>query len=224
MSLPLTIGAALAAAATSLVLGNLGHRVLAPLPAPDPTTFPRAGDRFGSRAEGVVQEVHAVTDGWIVGTATLAPGAKGPPLHTHDGFAETFTPTRGTLHVEVAGRVVQLRPGESLRVAPGVPHRLFNPGGTEVVLSSAGPLMPQSFAAALVQLYRVVDERGSAPLTMLLQMSVFDPIFDTQLAGPPRLMQQALSFALAPAARLAGFRNYYAEYALHAPAPTGLAA
>jgi hypothetical protein len=50
---------------------------------------------------------------------------------------------------------------------------------------------------------------------MMLQMSVIDPIFDTFLAGPPRPLQRALSFVLAPAARLAGYRNYYPEYALH---------
>ena len=93
MSIALTLAAAAGAAAASyLVLGNLWHRVLAPLPAPDPATFPRAGDRMVSVAEGVVQEVRAVVDGWIVATSTLAPGAKGPPAHVHERFAETFTP------------------------------------------------------------------------------------------------------------------------------------
>jgi hypothetical protein len=49
-------------------------------------------------------------------------------------------------------------------------------------------------------------------------MSIVDPIFDTHLADVPRPMQKLMSFVLAPAARLAGFRNYYPEYALHAPA------
>lgn len=222
MSLALIIAAAAgAAAATYVVVGNLWHRVLAPLPAPDPSTFPRAGDRFVSRAEGVVQEVHGIVDGWIVGRATLAPGAKGPPAHTHDGFTERFSPTRGTLTVEVDGRVSQLRPGESVTVPPGVAHRFWNAGTEEVVFAPTEPIMPQTFAAALVQLYRVMDERGTSPLTMMLQMSVVDPIFDTHLAGPPRALQAALSFVLAPAARLAGFRNYYPEYALHAGAECG---
>jgi mannose-6-phosphate isomerase-like protein (cupin superfamily) len=216
MSIALTLAAAAGAAAASyLVLGNLWHRVLAPLPAPDPATFPRAGDRMVSVAEGVVQEVHDVVDGWIVATATLAPGAKGPPAHVHEGFAETFTPATGTLHVEIGGRVSVLRPGESATVPPGVPHRFWNAGDGEVVLASTRPSMPQPFAAALVQIYRVMDERGARPLTMMLQMSVIDPIFDTFLAGPPRVLQRALSFVLAPAARLAGYRNYYPEYALH---------
>jgi mannose-6-phosphate isomerase-like protein (cupin superfamily) len=220
MSLASRLGLGAAAlAAAYLALGHLWHRVVAPLPAPDPATFPRAGDRFGSRPEGFAQEIHAVRDGWVVGTLTLAPGAKGPPLHVHDGFAETFTPTRGTLHVELGDRVVQVRAGDTLRVPPGVAHRPFNPTDTEVVVTSAGPSLPQTFAAALVQLYRVTEERGADPLTMLLQMSLVDPtMFDTHLAGLPRPVERALAVALAPAARLAGFRNYYPEYALHPPA------
>ena len=209
--------AVVAIAAAYLVVGHLWHRVLAPLPAPDPATFPRAGDRFGSRAEGVEQQVHDVAEGWVVGAVTLAPGAEGPPMHVHYGFSETFAPTTGILHVQLRDRVVRLHPGESLFVPPGMPHRPFNPGDTEVVVAGTAPSFPRSFAAALVQLYRVMDERGTARLTMLMQMSVADPIFDTHLAGVPRAAEQVLRFALAPTARLAGFRNYYPEYALHPP-------
>jgi hypothetical protein len=35
-------------------------------------------------------------------------------------------------------------------------------------------------------------------------------------------MQRLLSFVLAPAARLAGYRNYYPAWAFHAPAPRAL--
>lgn len=89
----------IAIAADHLVLGQLWHRELSPLPARDPSTFPRAGDCYGDEAEGVTQELVDMHDGWVVLTATLAPHAGGPPLHVHDGFAETFTPVRGALHV-----------------------------------------------------------------------------------------------------------------------------
>lgn len=218
MPVALTLLASVAAiAAAYLVLGHLWHRVLAPLPAPDPSTFPQAGDRFGSEAEGVIQEVMAVHDGWVVLTARLAPHADGPPLHVHDDFAETFMPTQGVLHVQLADRVVRLQPGESLTVEAGVPHRPYNPTDEEVVLGSTTPSMPQSFAAALVQLYRVMDGRGTRPATMLLQLSVVDPIFDTHLATVPRWLQRTLNVVLAPMARLLGYRNYYPEYALHPP-------
>lgn len=201
-----------------LVIGNLWHRVLAPLPAPDPATFPRAGDRFGSVAEGVSQEVHRVADGMVYGTAMLEPGAAGPPMHTHDGFAETFVVQHGMLGVQFADRVVHLKAGETITIPAGVPHRPFNPTNERVVVSGGeGPTFPLTFAASLVQLYRVMDTRGTHPLTMMLQVSVIDPIADTHLAAMPRAMEPVLRFVLGPAARLLGFRNYYPEWALHAP-------
>jgi mannose-6-phosphate isomerase-like protein (cupin superfamily) len=201
--------------AAYVVIGNLWHRVLAPLPAPDPSTFPRAGDRFGCRAEGVRQEITDVRDGWVYGTAVLEAGAAGPPLHVHDTFEETFTAQRGVLHMQIEDRVVEVQPGESITIPAGVPHRPFNPGTTAVEIGGGGRVMPVDFSAALVQIYRVMDERGTHPLTMMLQMSILDPMFDTHLADVPRAAQKAMSFLLAPAARLAGFRNYYPEWSLH---------
>ena len=88
MSLALTLAAAAgAAAATYLVAGNLCHRVLAPLPAPDPATFPRAGDRMVSVAEGVVQEVHDVVDGWIASNESGFPTSRSRRLRPPAGRA-----------------------------------------------------------------------------------------------------------------------------------------
>lgn len=201
--------------AAYLLLGNFWHRVLSPFPAPDPESFPRAGDRFFCRTEGVVMDVHRVENGMAYGQAVLEPGAAGPPMHTHAGFPETFTPIDGVLHVQLADRVVTLRAGETLTVAAGVPHKPFNPTSERVVLGGAAAMFPLSFAASLVQLYRFMDERGTRPLTMMLQMSVMDAIADTQLAAVPRGMTPVMRAVLGPAARLLGYRNYYREWALH---------
>jgi mannose-6-phosphate isomerase-like protein (cupin superfamily) len=209
------IGAA-SAAAVYLVVGNLWHRVLSPLPAPDPATFPRAGDRFGSAAEGLEQAIDRIEGGMVFATVVLAPGAAGPPMHTHDGFSETYTVQEGTLSVQLVDRVVQVSPGEQFTVPAGVAHRPFNATQDRVVLGGGdSPIFPVSFAAALVQLYRLMDTRGTHPLTMMLQLSVNDPIADTHLAAMPRAMEPVLRILLAPAARLLGYRNYYPEWALH---------
>jgi quercetin dioxygenase-like cupin family protein len=219
MSVASTILVTLAAlTAAYLLVGNLWHRVLSPLPPPDPRTFPRAGDRFVSRAENVEAEVLAIEDGWVVLRSVLGAHAAGPPLHTHVGFDEYITPVEGVLHVELRDRVIQLQPGETLHVPAGLAHRPFNPAPTPVVLQGSRPAMPLSFAASLVQQYRIMDERGTAPLTMMLQISVLDPIADTQLARVPTLARHVIGFVLAPAARLLGYRNYYPEYALHCAA------
>lgn len=223
MTFPMTISSVVAMTITGvvtayLILGNLWHRVWSPFPRPHPDSFPRAGDRFGSVAEGVQQEVHRVEGGMIYGRAILEPGAAGPPMHTHDGFPETFSPLEGKLHVQLSDRVVTLLPGDTLTLPAGVPHRPFNPTSARVVLGGDRPIFPQQFGASLVQLYRFMDERGTHPLTMLLQMSVLDPIADTHLANVPRAMEPVMRAVLGPLARLLGYRNYYAEWALH-PTP-----
>lgn len=220
--------AALALVAAYVVVGNLWHRVLAPFPVPDPATFPRAGDRLVSIAEGAAIHVDAVADRWIYATSVLQPGAKGPPMHVHTQFDEWFMPIKGTLHAEAGGRVVVLKEGETLEVPAGMPHRFWNPGPDEVWLGGTRPVMPVAFAALLQQLYRVIDERGASPMTMMLQMSVFDASFDTYVAEPPLIVQRITNLLLAPAARLLGYRNYYPEYALHpassSDAPLAMAA
>jgi hypothetical protein len=139
-------------------------------------------------------------------------------MHVHHYQDEGLTVVRGRIGYQRLGEPERFAgPGETVVFSPGQSHRFWNAGDDEVVIATAGPAMPQSFAAALVQLYRVMDERGTRPLTMLLQMSVVDPIFDTHLADVPRAAQRILAFVLAPAARLAGYRNYYPEYALHPP-------
>jgi hypothetical protein len=83
------------------------------------------------------------------------------------------------------------------------------------VVASNEPIMPQSFAACLAQLYPLLDAHGTAPMHLLLQMSVIDPICDNSLAAIPRPVEAATAMLLAPAARLLGYRNYYPERALH---------
>lgn len=197
-----------------LAMGTLLHRVVLPLPPPDPDIFPRVGDVLASRVEGFSQRVLAVEDGWIHSELTLSPGAAGPPPHYHLGFAETFRVIRGELHLDVGGETRILGPGDQYRVEPGVIHRPHNPTGEPVVVGG-GPVMPLTFAACLVQVYSFMEEYGDGP-GMLLELSVAGDHCDTHLPMP-RLAEAALYATVAPAARLLGHRGYYPELSLHPP-------
>ncbi len=200
-----------------LVVGNLLHLVVFRPPPPDPGTFPRAGDEFGSVYEGFYQRILDVVDGEVIAELTLAPGAVGPPLHYHRHFAEEFVVREGMLHLELSGGVVTVGPGESHRVEPGVAHRPFNPGDEPVVVASDEPLFPQSFAACLAQIYPRLDEADGVSLSLFLQLQVIDPICDTHLANVPRPVLGAVKLFVAPAARALGYTNYDPALALHAP-------
>jgi mannose-6-phosphate isomerase-like protein (cupin superfamily) len=203
-----------------LVIGNLLHRWAFPMPPPDPATFPRAGDVLASEYEGFHQRIITVVDEWIVSELRIEPGAIGPPLHYHRKFAEEFTVSSGTLHIELADRTVILGPGESYRVDPMIAHRPFNPGAEPVLIASSAPVMPQSFAACLAQIYPILDAHDGMSFALLLQFSVIDPICDSTIATIPEPVQTAMSLLLAPAARLLGYRNYDPARALQSAPST----
>ena len=50
----------------SVVVVNFLNRVVFPVDPPDLATYPLAGDRFGSGAEEVKQQVVVVRDWWVV--------------------------------------------------------------------------------------------------------------------------------------------------------------
>ncbi len=63
-----------------LVIGNLFHHAIFPLPAPDPATYPRVGDILVSRAEGFVQTVTGVDGEWLIGELVIEPNAPSTPV------------------------------------------------------------------------------------------------------------------------------------------------
>jgi quercetin dioxygenase-like cupin family protein len=203
-------------------VANLLHRVVFPQDPPDPSTFPREGDRFGSTAEGLQTEVIAVEDGWVRLRMEMKPGAEGPPLHYHRTFAEEFAVESGTLYVESPEGVARVEPGEVHTIEAGVPHRPFNPGDRPVVAAGPAPVMPQSFAACLVQVYHFLDAaEGEIGPALVLRVAAMDPICDSTVAEVPAVAHTLLEWLAVPPARLLGYRNYYPELSLHPPGAAG---
>ncbi len=63
----------------------------------------------------------------------LAPGAKGPPTHTHDEGDETVEVLAGEVVFRVHGQERRLKAGESLTLSPSQPHTFWNPSKTTPV-------------------------------------------------------------------------------------------
>ena len=200
----------------SVVVANLLHRVVFPADPPNPATYPRAGDTFGSAAEGFKQQVVAVRDGWLVLRTQVAPRAPGPPVHFHRSFAEVFTVESGQLHVELPDGAIQLGPGEEHRVEPGVPHRPYNPTDEAVIIASEKPVMPQSFGACLVQIYHFLDAaEGQMGPGLMVRIAALDPICDSTLPEIPAIVRLGTEWLVVPFARVLGYKNYYSELSLH---------
>jgi hypothetical protein len=147
----------------------------------------------------------------------LEPHAPGPPEHIHSSLSENFIVAEGTLSLLVNGEKKLLRPGESLLVNPGTPHKPFNETDSRVVVKP--PLTPEyalteQFTVFLTQAYGFFDEfeSNSQPPKALLQMSRFSPKYELWLARPPVPLQKAFYFVISPMARHFGYRTHYEKY------------
>jgi len=93
-------------------------------PAPRRIDNPVTGDRI----EFLASPLHGDA-GPLIFRCTLAPNAKGSPLHLHRTIAESFRVERGILEMEIgsAGEARSLFAGEGVDVAPGQAHGFRNP-------------------------------------------------------------------------------------------------
>jgi mannose-6-phosphate isomerase-like protein (cupin superfamily) len=203
--------------AAYLLVGALLDRVIFPEGEPGAEYYPPEGHTFVSRTEGFRQTIAKRENGLTWLELVLEPNAAGPPEHIHTGFAEKFIVAEGTLSLMVNGEKKTLRPGETLMVPPGTPHKPFNESNAPAVVK--GPFdpeyaLPDQFTVFLTQAYGFFDESeaNSRPPKALLQMSRFSPKYDSWLAGPPVFLQKALYFVIGPTARLLGYRTYYEKY------------
>ncbi len=182
----------------------------------DLTNYFQPGDRLVSRFEGFEQTVLSARDGYIHTRLVVRPHAAGPPEHFHENFSETFTVKSGTLSVLIDGEKRTLRAGETLTIPPMTRHKPFNESDETVIVEGEDPkTVPVEFGFVLTQLYGFMDEFENGPSVpqMLMQLSVYGSDADSYLAdGPPIAVQKAMRSAMAPTARLLGYKTHYEQY------------
>jgi quercetin dioxygenase-like cupin family protein len=200
-----------------VLIGALFDKIIFPEAEPDSDYYPREGQVFVSKTEGFHQTILKRDNGLVWLELMLEPYAPGPPEHIHTSLPENFIVTEGTLSLLVNGEKKFLRPGESLLVNPGTPHKPFNETDSRVVIKP--PLTPEyalseQFTVFLTQAYGFFDESesNSQPPKALLQMSRFSPKYELWLASPPVTLQKAFYFVIGPTARLLGYRTHYEKY------------
>lgn len=185
----------------------------------------RAGDVYENPVTGeraVVRVGTAETAGeLLVVDLTVRPGGAVIGEHYHPAVGERFTALAGRLSYRLAGRAGDLEPGQDVAVPAGVPHEWWNAGPDEAVVRIE--VRPAArFEACILNTFGLaqdgrVDERG---MPGLLQLAVFAREFDDviRFTSPPRWVQRVLFGALAPAARLFGYRGSDPEYLTRGPA------
>lgn len=178
----------------------------------------KAGDRMVAEVTGetfVFLQTAADTDGKLLQIQmSVAPGggAKGAPPHLHPIQKEHFHIQKGEVVMWVNGKEQVYRAGESVTVAPGVPHTWRNETDEEVqfIVELEPALEWEQLFETLSTLSRdgkLMKTGQVHPLTMALALHVYKN--HMYVAGIPVLVQKVLFALLAPIARLLGHKAYH---------------
>mgnify|MGYP002789929317 CR=1 FL=1 len=197
-----------------LIIGYLFHLVIFPEKKPDISTYFQPGDVFYSKAEKASQRVVKQENGFVYCESTMEPFAPGPPVHIHTNFDEVFEIANGELSMLVNGEVKKIRPGQSLYIPKGTPHKPFNETADTIHMKGSAAF-PEAFAFNLAQVYGLLDNDPNfgKSIGTMFQMSLLNQAgFDSYLDKPPVAIQKVTAFLLTPAIRLFGYKSYYKEY------------
>lgn len=205
-----------------LLMGGILH-ILIDERGPTPDQYPAVGDVLVNQVAGETVVFRAVPspgrDGLSILDVVLSPAGAVPVAHLHPDTVETFVVTQGNVLATVDGVAHELGPGDALTVPAGKPHTLRNagqaPAQVQVRLDPTGQMH-----LALVQVHGYLDAAGGEPgVGGFLQMLRFAERYGVYLAGPPVWFQQLGIFAIAPTARLLGYRSFESRYAEQARSP-----
>jgi quercetin dioxygenase-like cupin family protein len=181
----------------------------------NPVTGERAVVRVGSAESGgelLVADLHVRPGGAVMGE------------HLHPTMEESFTVVRGRLGYRLDGREGVAGPGERLHLPHGSVHDWWNAGEEEaqvVVEISPGARFEEMISNAFgLARDGKTDAKGRPHL---LQAALFAREFDDviRFTSPPRPVQRLLFGALAPIARLLGYRGSYPKYPASPPSRPG---
>ena len=171
---------------------------------------PKTGER------AVVRQHATGENGYLaVGDLYASPGAAVVGEHLHPYSAETFTVVRGRLGLSIDGRQQESGPGGRFTVPVGVSHDWWNVGEETAFVIVEVANAPR-FEEMIRNLFFLAadgrtDQKGRPGL---LQAALLAREFDdtVRFTHPPRAVQRVVFTALAPLARLLGYRGSYPGY------------
>lgn len=171
---------------------------------------PVSGERI------VIRQTAAETGGALLAwELILAPGGRVPSSHAHPRQEEIFTVVEGLLRLRVRGRSRTLKPGDSVRVAPGAVHSFANPGqqAVHVMVETRPALEMEALLATAATMARETWQSArvlpSVPRPHELVLFMRD--FEREVRAPylPAVIMRAV---IRPLARLIRQRGLDARY------------
>lgn len=152
-------------------------------------------------------------DGRAVAELTALVGARVVGEHMHPALRERFSVLQGELTVVRDGQRATFHAGESAEIEPGVWHDWFNDADVDAVVRVE--VTPgERFAHMLETLFGLAREGhvNAQGMPNVLQLALTAQEFSDVIVfrKPPPRVQRAAFGALAPVAKLAGYRATYA--------------
>lgn len=161
----------------------------------------------------------------------MAPGGFVAAPHVHPNQEERFAVRDEPLVFKIRGVERTYQPGETAVVPAGAPHVWWNPGQREahVLMEFLPALDTETFFENWFGLAADGRFNGKGLPRSVLQLMVIARDYRREIGFPPPLnwIVTPLSFALAPVARLRGYRGRYERYsgpaeAVPAPVDVGV--
>jgi mannose-6-phosphate isomerase-like protein (cupin superfamily) len=185
------------------------HYVVFPEEDPPDWAYPRSGFAFetptGEKFRVMRSSVETGGE-YAQSYFVLVPGGHAARAHIHPHQEESFHVLSGSLTVVVNGEEKVVSAGQTLVVPPGTPHQPFNRGNVE--MHSMGQMRPGGKLGLFFGQMAGLDFKPG-----FLQMTLFSQQYGIYPASPSPTITRALSFLLAPTARLVGYQSFYPEYA-----------
>lgn len=156
------------------------------------------------------------TDGQLLEMeASFGANSVEPAAHYHPFQEEDFTVLEGQLTVKMPTQIVVLKAGDSLHIASGLIHAMWNPtNSTTVVNWQVRPAMNSEHlletAAGLAKDGKVNKKGMPGILQVALMANKYSKVF--RLSKPAFAVQKIVFAMLSPIASLAGLRADYEEY------------
>ena len=186
-----------------------GAADLRPIEAGESWENPVTGERAS-----ILELPHETPEGRLVVELTALAGAPVGGEHRHPHAVERFTVLEGELTVKQDGQTSALKEGKTISVEAGVWHNWWNEGDRDARVRAE--IAPGARIVHMVEttwgLARLghTDTKGVPhPLQLALTAREFSDA--VVFRSPPVAVQRALFGALAPIARLRGYRATYPQ-------------
>lgn len=147
--------------------------------------------------------------------STYQPHSAEPVMHYHPFQEEDFTVLQGELTVNVKGVLTILKSGDSIHIAPGVPHAMWNNTNNKAVVNwQVRPAMDTEHlleTTAGLASDGKVNKKGMPSILQVALIAIkYSKVF--RLSKPAFALQKIVFAILSPFARLAGLQPDYQEY------------